>query len=202
MRFIALASSLLLSLLTLGCASVAPAPPPKIEAPGAHISRTGPGSEVATTLATVTLWPLEVLPTVAISAIPDCSNSVVNAASCKIRVKVTNEADESCKIELGQPSDDLISIGEVPPGTIIYWQIVDVTGHDSFIFTRSDGINFLDNFGKKRAFFNGQRVDDDAQIFQWEKRNRGRRVLAYVINVRSKTGSRDCSLDPWIRNIA
>jgi len=202
MGLTAFVAAVLFSLLTLGCASVAP-PPPKIESSAAPVPKGAARSVIAPTTATITLWPLEALPTVAISSVSDCSNSAVNTASCKIRIKVTNKEADNCTIELVQPIDDLISIGQVPAGTIIYWAIDDVAEQDSYIFTRSDGVTFLDNFGKKnRAFFNGQRADDDPKVFQWEKRNRGRRVFAYVINVRNTAATRDCSLDPWIRNIA
>lgn len=194
MRWSTLALCALCGVLGIGCASM------ERPAPAATV---GTKSEGLTKTATITLWPLEELAKVNIDDVPLCSDSSPNTRSCKLQIKVTNmqvDGVPSCVIEFARPADDLVTLGDVPSGMTIYWQIMPVTGSDPYVFTRSDGVAFAGNDGKRRAFVNGQRVDDNPKVFQWDKRNRGRHVYTYVVNARSQSGSRECSLDPWVRN--
>lgn len=196
MRRPAITLAMSFGLLIAGCALA----PPTTTTTAARSAAQGDDTGLSKS-ETVILWPMEIAPASVIAPTTPCSNSGVNTASCTLRIQVSDQGTDSCTIVLANSGDDLITLGEVGSNTTISWEIVAVAGNDQYIFSRSDGVTFADNIRNRRAFVDGAR-SNDGKTFQWRKRNRGPRVYAYVINVRNQRGDRDCSLDPWIRNIA
>ena len=130
---------------------------------------------------------------------PACNNAAANG-SCVIDLIVSDLSSTACQIAPVNADDDLILMRPGGGPFVVYWRILpSAAGHADYVFDEDDGIAFINNFGP-RGFKGGRRDANDAKVYRWRNLNKTRKIYAYIVNVTDTSGTRDCFLDPWIRN--
>lgn len=126
-----------------------------------------------------------------------------NRTECVIELEVESPDAGSCRIKLVHPWSDLIAFGAGVRDKWIYWKIVKQPAGASFRFTL-DGVAFTGDH-PPRNFVGGKRGKDWIS-YRWKNRNKRAGVFKYAITVTDETDdeapTRECDLDPWIRNRA
>jgi hypothetical protein len=128
-----------------------------------------------------------------------------NETECVIELRVEDTVDNnSCRVTLIKPSQDLITFVQGFKDKFVYWRIKEQPGVKSpYRFGLRDGISFVDD-PRPRTFVGLQRGTKDPTSFRARNKFNRTTVFKYVVNVTNETEtaapSRECSLDPWFRN--
>ena len=126
-----------------------------------------------------------------------------NQTECVIELRVEDKNDNSCRIALLIPSQDLVSFGPGIKDKFVYWRIKEQAGAKPYRFGLRDGIVFVDD-PRPRNFVGLQRGGKDPTSFRARNKFSRTTVFKYVVNVTNETDTeaptRECSLDPWFRN--
>ena len=125
-----------------------------------------------------------------------------NQTECVIELEVVDQGTDSCRIKLVNAAADLVTFRRLADKWV-YWKIVRQPVGAAYRFT-IDGVAFTNDWPPKN--FTGGKRGNDLVSFRWKNRFRSVGVFKYTVTVTNETETeaptRECSLDPWIRNRA
>jgi len=133
---------------------------------------------------------------------PSACSDGSNKTECVIELRVVDK-DDSCRISLLLPTQDLVTFESGIKDKFVYWRIKEQVGAKPYRFGLRDGIAFVDD-PRPRTFVGLQRGGKDPTSFRARNNFNRKTVFKYVVNVTNETeteaATRECSLDPWFRN--
>lgn len=136
----------------------------------------------------------------------DACNDGENSTQCVIDIEIRPEGTDGCTVRLRNDNLDLITFAKGVTDKFVYWRIAaqDVKPGEKPYRFQEYGVVFTNDRPPKN-FVAGKR-GNDLISYRWKNKNKTKSVFNYVIFISNETDSepatRECQLDPWIRNRA